>query len=161
MTNKVDLNWAMGFIEGEGCFGILLKERTLKNGLRLLKVTCTISVSIVEKDKRAVYFLKRLFKGNIQKRKKEYWENKNFPNVQDQIQWRICNMEDCKNFSKIIKNYKFKTSKGNKYKLWNKVVTLIDKKEHLTKEGILKILELREKMNEKIKSKNSKNISYY
>lgn len=71
-------------------------------------------------------------------------------------EYRITNIRECVIFSEAIDNllevngYKFfKESKKHKqYKRWKEIINMINSNEHLTREGLEKIAELKPKINE-------------
>ena len=62
-------------------------------------------------------------------------------------QYYVQNMADLDWVEAFFKDAQFQTTKGESFKLWCECLELIRKKEHLTKNGLLRICELRDKMN--------------
>jgi hypothetical protein len=156
-NNKLD--WITGFIEGEGCFTIQIHEKT-NNSSRTLQVHAIFQISIGEKDKHILEMIQKEFGfGQILKKPKKYWEKNGFI-AQDQYCLRISNVEGCKKVYELINN-KMLSSKKNSLDKWYVILNMILNYEHLTKEGILKILQLRDFVNEVSKRKNYKDFNYY
>jgi hypothetical protein len=64
-------------------------------------------------------------------------------------------------FVERINEENFITSKKKDFRLWLEAISLIKDQKHLTKEGFLKICEIRDKMNLKKKKKNYKDKKFF
>jgi len=63
------------------------------------------------------------------------------------VQYRVQGVKDCLKVRDFFTPLTFETPKGEDFKLWSNCLDLMEKGEHLTNEGLLKICELRDKMN--------------
>lgn len=157
-----DLSWCIGYIEGEGTFVIGLQEIKSTNGLRSIRVHPQICVSVIDKDIEALKRLQNNFGGTINKKPKEWFIKAGQLNAQDQFSWRLDNITDTLKFCEKVDFTWFKTSKINNLILFHKALIIINEAKHLTKEGLIEIIELRNKMNPAInKGKNYKNAEYF
>ena len=74
----------------------------------------------------------------------------------DVSQYYVQTIEDLVKIIEFFNDKEFYTSKGESFKLWARCIKLIQEKKHLTKEGLLEICGLRDRMNSKLGGKNSR-----
>ena len=135
---RLDVNWIIGFVDGEGCFHVALNK--------LPKMTLGRQVlpefRIVQ-HKRDEYLLKRINKffefGDICR------------NHGDRKEFRVRGLENLNKLVYFFNENPLQTSKRKNFELFSQVIELMNNKEHLTKEGLKKIANLASKMNRKIK----------
>lgn len=136
LHTKLNANWVTGFSDAEGSFiTIIRKNPKLKTGWN---IETKFQISLHEKDRAILEEIKLYFggKGNIYKQGK------------DSIQYRISSLQDLINV--IIPHfdkYPLITQKLADYLLWKELVNLMEKKEHLTIEGVQKIINLKASVN--------------
>lgn len=160
MVSEKDLYWAMGFIEGEGSFSITTVEKNTKMS-KALQVGCVLQVSNVERDRGGVEFIRNIFSGTITFKSKDAWVKRGLVNAQNQVCWKMQSINDCINFCDLVKEYKWKTTKGNNFLIWKKAVDLIHSQKHLEKEGLIELLKLREELIGYPRNKNVRSINYF
>ena len=135
----LDPNWLAGFSSGEGCFSVRLKK-SIKHRLGFQTIL-TFKLTQHIRDKELMEnFISYLNCGSVY----TYLE---------EAQYMVINTEDL--VEKIIPffdKYKILGVKNLDYQNFKKVIELVKNKEHLTTEGLDKILELKESMN---KGRNS------
>jgi len=130
---RLDPWWIVGFVDGEGCFSIsIFKNVTTKSGVQVFPEFVVTqgakSLSVLEE-------LQSFFKcGKI-------YENRRTDNHRESL-YRYCvrSLNDIQN--KIIpffSKYPLRTAKNHDFVIFCEVVGLIDKKIHLTSEGIEKV----------------------
>jgi len=133
---SLDGNFVTGFLDAEGSFIVLvLRNKNLKLGWT---VKTRFSISLHEKDLAVLELIKSYFGGvvNILKRGK------------DSVQYTVASLHDLTN--NIIPhfiNYPLITQKKADFILFQRVVELMNSKEHLTKEGLEKIVSVKGSMN--------------
>ena len=83
-----------------------------------------------------------------------YYRNKE---TKDEAILKATKLEEVKNITSLFKATDFLSPiKQKKFKIWSECVDIIDKKQHLTKEGFLKIALLRDVLNHSKKQWNKK-----
>jgi hypothetical protein len=131
--NRDVANYIVGFIDGEGSFNIPIRQerdRTLP-----FRVSCTFNVS--QKDRPVLELLKTTFGcGTIRFRTDGvgYFEITKIKDIHERV-------------IPFFKWYPLYTKKQNDFLLFEKVAALIDQRHHLSREGIIRILEIRDSMN--------------
>ncbi len=132
-----------GFADGEGSFMVVVRKKDdYKTGWKV-----SVAFNIANKDKVILTLFKRYLKcGTLRQRKDGVW------------------YYEVSNFSAIVENvipffdrFRFLSSvKKNSYSKFKKVVEIILKSEHTSKEGIEKVLSLRNQMsNDRSKRKHT------
>lgn len=142
---KLDPYWVTGFIDAEGCFSVIIELDNISKW----KVRVSFEVNLHEKDKDILYKINSFFKrGNIYNRLDK-----------KRCVYRVSNVNYIKDI--IIPHftkYPLITKKGKDFLLWSKVIELILNKDHLKKEGFLKILSYYAAINT---GKSKKVLKYY
>jgi hypothetical protein len=155
-------DYVLGFVEGEGCFSIAIgrfvdrrprknvgKQSNIKNPY-LFQVKPMFVITNVEsslplfEEMRSLLGVGRIY---IAKRKtRETW--------QSVIQLRVQKLSECFKIVDFFKEMPFGTTKGEDFKKWAECLEIIRKNGHITREGLLRICQLRDSMNfRKTKSK--------
>lgn len=130
-------NYIAGFTDGEGSFNVSLKKRTdYKN---IWKVSASFNIS--QKDKAILALFKNVLGcGNLRERKDGivYLEVNNIAALRDRI-------------IPFFRKFGFLSSrKKTNFSIFQEIVDLISKGEHLNPQGFKNIVQLREKINEGI-----------
>ena len=132
---KLNPNWISGFTDGEGTFYVgIYKNPTMKNGFQVLPEFRIVQHKV---DTKVLYAIKKFFSCGVVR-----------VNHGDRNEIRIRNFDCLKN--KIIpffEKYPLHTKKKYDFLKFKKIISLMDKGEHLSKEGIEKIFKIAEKMN--------------
>ena len=143
---KVSKQWLLGFIESAAVFSIILKKSNNTLGQQVV-ADFTIKlpgseVGILEKIQEV------LQAGNI------YYRNKE---TKDEAILKATKLEEVKNIVTLFRPTDFLSeTKRKKFETWSECIAIIEKKQHLTKEGFLKIALLRDVLNYKKKQWNKK-----
>ncbi|MDD3160044.1 MAG: LAGLIDADG family homing endonuclease [Candidatus ainarchaeum sp.] len=146
-------DYILGFVEGEGCFSIAIskyidrkprktnKKSFIKNP-RLFairpsfRITNSLSnIGVLEEIKETLGF------GSI------YIQNRKSDRNQSVAYFYTKSFEDCLKAKDFFKDIEFKTTKGKDFLFWCECLEIIQNKQHLDKIGILKLCEIRDKMN--------------
>ena len=128
-------NWVTGFTDAEGSFIVtVFKRKDAKN----FTVNASFELGLHSKDIAILYRLKEFFGvGSVSIRQ-----------TRDAASFKVSSISDLKNvIIPHFKKYSLLTQKKVDFDLWVKIVNLIDSKEHLTIEGVNKILELKSALN--------------
>lgn len=132
MFNKLDLAWAAGFLDGEGC--IHLSERNRKNKLEHELRLCASQVG-----EEPIIKLKKLFKGNVR-----YGE-------EDVVTWEVSNLQAISILKLLLPYFVVKTKQAK--------VALKYEKLHIGKGGNLtsEIIKKRTKLTKQLKKLKPRN----
>ena len=137
---RLDINWIVGFTDGEGCFHISINKL---DGMSLgWQVLPEFRIVQHEKDEAVLYKLKDYFGfGDVRiNNTDENATRKGF---------RVRGLENLKEIVKFFEENKLQTSKRKNFEIFAEVIQLMNNKEHLTKEGLDKIAKLVSEMNRK------------
>ncbi len=137
-------NYVVGLVDGEGSFTVYIRNPEVKKNVkRRVKVEPRFYVKLVEKDKSILYKLKNFFGcGNV------YFQKDKRKNHQDCYRYEVANRAD---LGKIIipffKKHQLKlVSKKKDFEMFCKIMKRIKRGEHLTKLGLRKLYQLKQKM---------------
>lgn len=133
--------WVTGFVDGEGTFYVgINKNTTMSAGYQVLP---EFRVVQHQKDIKVLYALKNFFGCGVVR-----------VNHDTRYELRIRSLDHLKNIViPFFDQHSLVTQKKFDFLKFKKIVSLIDKKEHLDKEGIEKIIDIACKMNRKNKYK--------
>ena len=131
---KLDPWFTTGFTDGEGCFAIIIyRDKRLSTGWR---VQLSFQIALHQKDKVLLEQVRNYFGvGSITKRGEEM------------IQFRVSSEKDLKVILDHFEKYPLITKKRADYELFKKALNCINEKEHLSTEGLYKIVALKASMN--------------
>src|SRR3989344_6819482 len=137
------IGWVVGFIDGEGCFSVSLhKNPTTRLGWQIMP---EFVATQGERSLKSLEKLQSFFDcGRI-------FVNRRYDNHRENL-YRFCvrSFSDLKD--KIVPFFqenRLQTAKSQDFEIFAKIINLMDKKEHLSKEGIKKIIALAATMNTK------------
>lgn len=129
----IDPLFLTGLIDGEGCFRITLTKVKRTIGFRM---HLFFQINLHKKDRELLESIREyLGVGKI---------HDSGINI---IQYRIQNTDELSVIIKHLENYPLITQKRADYELFKEAYDLILKKEHLNKEGLLKIVSLKASLN--------------
>ena len=149
IKNKLNPYWVTGFVDAEGCFYIrLYRNKDYKIGWA---IQACFQIQLHHRDKNLLLLIKSYFNevGAIYTTR-----NKNLS---------IYQVRDLINITTIIIphfiRYPLITEKYNDFCLFKNIVDLVNKKEHLTQEGLLKIVSLKSSINKGLSESVKKHFS--
>jgi hypothetical protein len=130
---KLEAQWIVGFVDGEGCFHIgISQHKTLKFNFQVLPEFVVVQH---ERDVKLLYNIKSFFGCGVVRK-----------NHGDRMCYRVC---DLNHLSKIIipffEKHQLKSLKKVDFLKFRKVIRLMEKKEHFTPEGLIKIQKIKAK----------------
>ena len=149
----IRLGWMIGFVDGEGCFCLgVVKQRDRKDKTRIrrgyklgVQISHEFAVTQGEKSKKSLLDMQKFFGIGA------LYINKRYDNHKEHLyRYVVRRREDLLN--KIIpffEKHKLQTSKNQDFKIFAQVVKMMNRGKHLNKNGLIKILEMTEKMNHK------------
>lgn len=132
---KINPSFVSGFTDAEGCFTISLVR---KNKLKVRwEVKATFQIELHQKDKALLEQMKSYFGvGSIS----EYGSRQS-------NRFRVQSVKDLQVIIDHFENYPLITKKRADYELWKQAFYLVQNKEHLTMEGLEKIVAIKASMN--------------
>ena len=129
-------DWVVGFVDGEGCFYVgISRNRTMKTGYQVLP---EFRIVQHKRDIQILYALKKFFGCGVVRK-----------NHDDRYELRIRKRSCLKNVVEFFEKHPLKTKKNVDFKKFRKILLLMDRGEHLTADGLIKILEIAMDMNTK------------
>jgi len=141
--NKLNPYWVTGLIDGEGCFYVkIAKSKKHKTGWG---IQACFQIGLHIREEYLLLQIKSFFNetGNIYKMK----NNK-------ALLYQVRNLNE---ITKVIlphfENYPLITQKQNDFLLFKEIVKLMDNKEHLTEDGLVKIINLKASLNKGLSNK--------
>ena len=132
---EVDPMWVTGFVDGEGSWTCsIIKNKNLKVGW---EVKPSLKIKLHRKDKPVLEAIQNLLAG----------VGKIYNNGPEAVEFRVENIKDLEAVLYHFKKYKLLTQKHTDFLFLDEIFILRLKKEHLTPEGLRKILGRRASMN--------------
>ncbi|HLE29913.1 MAG TPA: LAGLIDADG family homing endonuclease [Anaerolineales bacterium] len=147
MEANNDLNYFIaGFVAGEGSFFVTTSTTTTWP-----QVTCAFSIKIRADDREMLEIIRRALKFSgaihyLPSRRYQYsW---NSIKRHDAVMLIIRDHDELMSYViPFFDRYLLHSQKRRNYEIWKQVVQMMDRGEHLTGEGLQKILELKSQMN--------------
>jgi LAGLIDADG endonuclease len=140
---KLKPNWVTGFVDGEGCFYIgIYKSKTYKTGWG---VRACFQIGLHIKDKDLLLQIKSFF-SEVGTVKTEYKYNS--------VVYKVYTINEI--ISTIIphfEKYPLITKKQSDFIIFKNIIELMSKGQHLTKDGLIKIISLRASLNNGLSDK--------
>ena len=126
--------WITGFIDGEGSFGV----QCIRSSSNLLgwSLGLDFSIGLHKKDRIILEHLQSYFGvGDIS------------DSGSNAVKFRVRSIQGSKVILKHFDKYPLITNKRYDYLLWRQALMIIDRKEHLTEEGLRRIVAIKAAMN--------------
>jgi LAGLIDADG endonuclease len=137
---RLDPQWVTGFVDGEGCFHVSInKHSKMTIGWQVLPEFRIVQHS---RDEAVLKQLQQVFRAG-----------KLVVNHDTRKELRIRKLDALYGVVSFFKKYQLKTKKQKDCELFARILSLMEKKEHLTQEGLTKIAILCWAMNRKVKPK--------
>lgn len=135
---RLDTQWIAGFVDGEGCFHVAInRQPKMKIGWQVLP-----EFRIVQ-HKRDIKILEQIQKvlgcGNVK------------VNHGDRLEVRIRGIENLNKIVNFFHENQLHTTKKYSFEIFSQIIELMNKGEHLNKQGLKRIAELASKMNRQTK----------
>ena len=132
---KLNAQWVVGFVDGEGCFHIgIHKNPEMKLGVQVLPEFTVVQHQI---DEQVLHGLKAYFECGVVRK-----------NHGTRLSYRVRGQANL--LQKIIpffEKHQLKTKKRVDFVKFRKVLLMIEKREHLSPEGFTKIRQIKATMN--------------
>ncbi len=137
--NTLNPWWVTGFCDGESSFTVLIRKSKNKLGW---SVEFCFQIELHKKDLEILEQIKNYF-----------GVGKIYNNKSQAVQYSVQSIKDIVNIINHFDKYPLLTQKHSNYLLFKSVISLIAKKEHLTLEGLHKILSIKAALNKGLSSK--------
>ncbi len=145
------IGWILGFVDGEGCFSVgFVKQPDRKEATRIRRGYTTgyqiapeFSVMQGERSIKNLKKLKSFFGvGAV------YINRRHDNHKEDLFRYHVSRREDLLNvIIPFFEKYPLRTAKKNDFCLFAKCIRLMQKGKHLTRNGVIQIAQLTERMN--------------
>lgn len=134
---RLDVQWIVGFVDGEGCFHVAIsKLPKMTLGWQVLP---EFRVVQHQRDEPLLQIFKVFFGfGSVVR------------NHGDRKEFRVRGLQNLRKIVDFFRKSPLKTSKRRNFELFCEVIELMEKKQHLTKEGLQKIAEKASQMNRQV-----------
>jgi len=132
---NLEAQWIVGFVDGEGCFHVgINKHPDMKAGYQVLP---EFTVVQHERDIQILHALKSYFGCGVVR-----------SNHGDRMAYRVRGQEHLlEHIIPFFEKHTLKTKKGIEFRKFRKILLIMQKKEHLTIEGVARIREIASGMN--------------
>lgn len=137
---RLDINWIVGFTDGEGCFHISInKIPEMSLGWQVLP---EFRIVQHEKDEELLNKIKDYFGfGSVKINRTDHHGTRK--------EFRVRGLDNLNKIVKFFKENSLRTSKRKDFAIFSEVIDLMNNNKHLTKEGLDKIAKLISEMNRK------------
>ncbi len=125
--------WVVGFVDGEGCFLVSIVEQP--EDKVQYKVLAEFAAVQHRRDVQVLQALKRFFKGGVVR-----------VNHDDRLCFRVRKLETLVQVCSFFQRYPLKTKKQVDFVKFRKVIAVMDSGEHLTIDGLRKVIGLAKSM---------------
>ena len=131
-------NWVVGFTEGEGCFRVSInKQPKMSTGWQVLP-----EFRIVQHERN---------RATLDRLQQFFGAGAVVVNHDTRMELRIRKLEDLKKVIEFFQHHPLQTTKKSDFRNFAQVLSMMERREHLTHEGLAKIARLAWKMNRKVK----------
>jgi hypothetical protein len=131
---KLNPDWICGFVDGEGCFHVSIqKHPEMSVGYQVMP---EFTVVQHERDIQILYGLKKFFSAGVVRR-----------NHEDRYAYQIRKLECLEWICDFFLKHPLKTKKNVDFRKFRKVILIIKERRHLSKEGLLEIIDIAFSMN--------------
>lgn len=132
---NLEAQWIVGFVDGEGCFHVgINKHPDMKVGYQVLP---EFTVVQHKRDIQILYAFKSYFGCGVVR-----------SNHGDRMAYRVrSQVHLLELIIPFFEKHKLKTKKGIDFRKFRKILLMMQKREHLTAEGISRIREITSEMN--------------
>ncbi len=134
---RLDAQWIVGFVDGEGCFHVALnKLPKMTLGWQVLP---EFRVVQHQRDEQVLYRIKNYFGfGEVT------------VNHGDRKEFRVRGLNNLNRLIAFFKYYPLQTSKQRNFEIFSEIIEQMNQGEHLNKEGLNRIAILASKMNRQV-----------
>ena len=138
---RLDINWIVGFVDGEGCFHISInKLDKMSLGWQVLP---EFRIVQSENNEQVLYKIQEYFGfGKVTLNREDRHGIRK--------EYRVRGLQNLNKLTLFFQNYPLQTkTKKQSFEIFSKVIKMMNNKEHLTQEGLNKIANMITLMNRK------------
>lgn len=133
-TFYLNPDYLTGFVDGEGCFSLsIYKDARSLTGWQVKPI---FSISLHNKDIKLLEAIQRTLK-----------TGKIYKHGVDSMQYRVSSLKNLKIITDHFDSYPLITQKRTDYLLFKQAIAIINNKEHLSREGLLKLVGIKASLN--------------
>ena len=132
---KIETNWTVGFVDGEGCFRVtIIRCKEISTGFQVLP---EFTVLQHKQDVQILYALKTFFGCGVVRKNHDDW-----------MCYRVREIEHLlKIIIPFFEKHELKTKKRIDFQKFRKILLKMQRSDHLTADGIEEIREINNQMN--------------
>ena len=132
---NLEAQWIVGFVDGEGCFHVAINRHPdMKVGYQVLP---EFTVVQHKRDIQILYALKSYFGCGVVR-----------SNHGDRVAYRVRSQQHLlQHIIPFFEKHKLKTKKVVDFRKFRKILMMMERKSHLTEDGISRIREIASEMN--------------
>jgi len=131
---RLDANWVVGFVDGEGCFHVSInKQPKMTLGWQVLP-----EFRVVQHERNTAI---------LQRIQEFFGCGRVVVNHGDRKELRIRGLDALEKVVECFRSNPLKTTKQRDFEIFAKIISMMREQDHLTQEGLLKIAELASMMN--------------
>lgn len=131
---ELSADWVVGFVDAEGCFHVSINRHPeMSVGYQVLPEFVVVQH---HRDRQILMALKRFFGAGTVRR-----------NHDDRDCFRIRNFDSLKKVCQFFLKHPLKTKKNVDFRKFRRIVLLMERKRHLSRDGLLQIINIAIKMN--------------
>jgi len=127
-------DWVVGFTDGEGCFYVGIYEHPEMSAK--YQVLPEFRIVQHKRDVQVLFALKKFFRCGVVRKNRE-----------DRMELRIRKISCLSSLVEFFERHPLKTKKNVDFKRFAKIVRKMENQEHLTRDGLEKIVRIAAKMN--------------
>lgn len=146
----MNLDWLVGFIEGEGCFSTSIYKDKTGTSLSGIYICPSFQLAVNVKDKEVIKKIQKFLKQrdiNSHVRLRQCNNSK-------QVCLDISSLKNCIKFANLINN-KLESNKRLDFDVWNEILITMRNKKHFSRKGIKHIWNLRSQIKKRKGRKRS------
>ena len=131
----LNAQWIVGFVDGEGCFHVgINKNETMTLGVQVLPEFTVVQHEV---DEQVLHAFKAYFKCGVVRK-----------NHGTRLSFRVRGHENLlQHVIPFFEKHQLKTRKRVDFQKFRKVILMMEKREHLTEEGLEKIRQIKSTIN--------------
>lgn len=142
-TPLITSDYIVGLVDGEGCFYVLIRPPRKAHKSR--RVELHLHIKMKQEDRTVLVRVRQFFGcGGV------YYQSEKRPNHSPCYRYTVSSLEDhLKIIIPFFRRHPLLSAKKNDFARFSRIANLVAQKKHLTDKGWQKILEIKQKMNQR------------